>query len=141
VAVRQGFDFIGLIKPLTRGRFPRIKSCQPLGSILFGSILLSDLILLFYPTAAAASTHMRERHQTEASPWLDLTKWQLYLQGHDLACTAQLVELPIGYPAPANAKATPTYEEPQLVLLLDAFVRIIDRAHSSLLKDKVNVFD
>ena len=32
-------------------------------------------------SAASASTHMQERHETEVSPWLDVTKWDTYLKG------------------------------------------------------------
>jgi hypothetical protein len=40
------------------------------------------------------SSMQGERHASQVSPWLDLTKWDKCLRGHDYTQAAQLIQLP-----------------------------------------------
>jgi hypothetical protein len=92
--------------------------------------------------APAPADATRARHQTQVSLWLDVTQWPRYLQGHDLAQAAQLIRLPSRcHTQPAEVEEGLQLEEPQLQLILDSFDRVIERARTTLLEDKVNVFD
>lgn len=76
------------------------------------------------------------RHKTEVSPWLDLTQWERCLQGHKLNHVACLLQLP----SPGSL-FDPDQPDSQLLLLLESFDRVIERARESLRTDRVNVFD
>ncbi|CAG5158141.1 uncharacterized protein ALTATR162_LOCUS5004 [Alternaria atra] len=66
---------------------------------------------------------------TEVSPWLEMTRWPKYLQGHSFDEVALLA-------SPADQAS-----EPLLVESSDSLDRIVEEAHSSIRNDKVNVFD
>jgi hypothetical protein len=66
---------------------------------------------------------------TEVSPWLEMTRWPKYLQGHSFAEVALLA-------SPANPAS-----EPLLVEFQVSLDRVVEEAHSSIRNDKVNVFD
>lgn len=85
--------------------------------------------------AIATQTGIGEQHRTQASSWLDTTQWLRYLKGHDLVQAAQLIDLPL------TLTTHQRQPEPQLVLLLDSFERLVDRAYDSICTNKVNIFD
>jgi hypothetical protein len=90
----------------------------------------------------AISSAQGQRHFSQISTWLDATQWTQYLQGHDLIQAAQLIHLP--RPIAVQVAARELQEgqgEHHLHLLLDSFDRVIEQARSSLLEDKVNIFD
>ena len=90
----------------------------------------------------ASSAVLGQRHFSQVSPWLDTTKWIQYLQGHNLVQAAQLIYLPRPIADQALVESTEDGQgEHHLLLLLDLFDRVIEHARSSLLEDKVNVFD
>lgn len=66
---------------------------------------------------------------TEVSPWLEMTRWPKYLQGHSFNDVA-LLALP----------AEPS-SEPLLAEFSSSLDRIVEEAHRSIRDDKVNVFD
>ena len=66
---------------------------------------------------------------TEASPWLDMTRWPQYARGYKLSEIAPL------------AYAPDPVTEPLLVELAHSIDRIVDAAHASIREDKINVFD
>ncbi len=84
-----------------------------------------------------------QQHFSQISAWLETTQWTTYLRGHDLCQAAALIELPPS--TAATRKAALDKQESrsidQLRLLLDSFDRVIEQARSSLLKDRINVFD
>ncbi|CAN9210663.1 hypothetical protein AA0121_g11547 [Alternaria tenuissima] len=66
---------------------------------------------------------------TEVSPWLEMTRWPKYLQGHSFIEIARLA-------SPASLAS-----EPLLVEFSDSLDRVVEQAHTSIRDDKVNVFD
>jgi hypothetical protein len=71
----------------------------------------------------------KEVNKTEALPWLDLTRWTIYLAGHPLSDVAKLASLPaIG-------------AEPLLRVLCESVNRLVELAHRSVCEDKINRFD
>ena len=76
------------------------------------------------------------QHFSQVSPWLETTQWTRYLHGQDLVQTARLIKIP--------SPVAPQQEDQSdslLLLLLDSFDRVIEQARTSLLEDRVNVFD
>jgi hypothetical protein len=67
--------------------------------------------------------------KTEISPWLEKTRWPRYFHGLNTADVAPL------------AYAANPITEPSLVLLGESFDQLIERAHQSICKDKMSVFD
>lgn len=82
------------------------------------------------------------RHYTQASPWLDLTQWARYTQGHDLHQAAGLIRLPSSYQR-AGSVITQTIDptDYHLPTILESLDRIIEQARVSLQEGQVNVFD
>lgn len=66
---------------------------------------------------------------TKVSPWPELTRWPRYLHGHSFIKVTRLT-------SPAKSAS-----EPLLVEFSDGLDRIIEKAHTSIRDDKVNVFD
>jgi hypothetical protein len=66
---------------------------------------------------------------TEASPWLDMTRWGDYLRGYSFT---QVV--------PLGAHPDPL-QEPLLVEFASSISRIIQQAYQSIQEDRINVFD
>jgi hypothetical protein len=66
---------------------------------------------------------------TEASPWLEMTRWGDYLHG----CSFLQV-------APLGARPGPLHE-PLLVEFASIVSRMIQQAYQSIQEDKINVFD
>jgi hypothetical protein len=89
----------------------------------------------------ATTSHPRQQHFSQISPWLDTNQWARYLQGRDLLQAARLIQLP--YPAAQQTASDmqPRSAEHLLILVLEAFDRVIEQARNSLLEDRVNVFD
>jgi hypothetical protein len=67
--------------------------------------------------------------KTEISPWLEMTRWPRYLQGHKLSKVAPLASLPI-----AGA-------EPLLDVFVASLNRLVDQARHSISQQRVSVFD
>jgi hypothetical protein len=65
----------------------------------------------------------------EVSPWLEMTRWPVYLSGCDLLETALLI-------APARPDT-----EPVLYALEQSLERIVEEAYCSVCNDRINVFD
>lgn len=80
-------------------------------------------------TNALENTIFNNAAPTEVSPWLEMTRWPKYLQGHSFTEVALLA-------SPANAVS-----EPLLIEFSNSLDRIVEEAHSSIRDDKVNVFD
>lgn len=78
---------------------------------------------------AATEIVRKEVDRTEVSPWLELTRWPKYLDGHSLYDAAKLADLP-------RART-----EPLLSVLCDSVDRIVEEAHRSVCEDRINVFD
>ncbi|KAI5364340.1 hypothetical protein J4E82_011544 [Alternaria postmessia] len=66
---------------------------------------------------------------TEVSPWLEMTRWPKYLQGHLFINIARL------------ASPVSLLSEPLLVEFSDNLDHVVEQAHTSIWDDKVNVFD
>ncbi|KAL4861596.1 hypothetical protein BDV12DRAFT_207891 [Aspergillus spectabilis] len=66
---------------------------------------------------------------TEVCPWLDLTQWAWYVQGHELAVLTQLAALP------------DPRTEPLLATLVDHVHYLVLQACQSIREKKVNKFD
>lgn len=71
----------------------------------------------------------REVDKTEASLWLDLTRWVIYLAGHSLSDVARLGSLPA------------MGAEPLLEVLCQSIYRLVELAHRSVCEEKINPFD
>jgi hypothetical protein len=71
----------------------------------------------------------KEVDKTEASPWLDLTRWTIYLAGHPLSDVAKLGSLPA------------MGAEPLLRVLCESVDRLVELAHRSVCEDKINPFN
>ncbi len=69
----------------------------------------------------AATEVRREVDRTEVSPWLELTRWSKYLDGHSLSDTVKLADLP-------RART-----EPVLGVLCDSVDRIVEQARRKVL--------
>jgi hypothetical protein len=78
---------------------------------------------------ARAQIYSSHISKTEISPWLEMTRWPRYFHGLNLAEVAPL------------AYAANPITEPALVVLSESFDRLIERAHQSICKDKISVFD
>lgn len=93
-------------------------------------------------SATEPSLPGHNRHYTQVSPWLDVTQWTRYTQGHDLCQAACLIRLPDSY-RPAGSTSTKTVDpaDHHLPVILESFDRIIEQARVSLQEDRVNVFD
>ncbi|KAL4755670.1 uncharacterized protein BDW70DRAFT_165234 [Aspergillus foveolatus] len=70
-----------------------------------------------------------DAHPTEASPWLELTRWPEYLRGQDLTAVALL-----GCPPDPET-------EPLLVELSASVQRLIDQAYQAIRSGQINEFD
>jgi hypothetical protein len=80
---------------------------------------------------AQAQTHHVDvdKHPTEVSPWLELTRWPEYLHGQDLVAAAALAQLP----DPAT--------EPLLAAFADSVARLINCAYHTIRDHRINEFD
>jgi hypothetical protein len=79
---------------------------------------------------------------TDVSPWLELTRWPVYLHGRNLVETASLIQRPGPAPASDDERSREEVQEDQALRVLEAsFDRVIEQARSSLVEEKVNVFD
>lgn len=67
--------------------------------------------------------------RTEVSPWLEMTQWSRYSQGHKLSRVAPLASLPI------------PGAEPLLEVFVASLDRLVDQKRESLSQQRVNVFD
>lgn len=70
-----------------------------------------------------------DQHRLNISPWLEMTRWTRYLDGHDFAAVAPLVYLP------------EPEKEPLLFQLGESLDRVVEQAYESICQDKINVFD
>jgi hypothetical protein len=66
---------------------------------------------------------------SETSPWLQLTRWPSYLNGHCLLDVAALVRQP------------DRTLEPVLLAVCDSLERVVEDAYQSVCNDAINVFD
>jgi hypothetical protein len=67
--------------------------------------------------------------ESETSPWLQLTRWPSYLNGHCLLDVAALI------------RQTDRIVEPILLAICDSLERIIEDVYQSVCSDAINVFD
>lgn len=65
----------------------------------------------------------------EVSPWLEMTRWPVYLAGKTLRSVAELADLPT------------MGTEPVLHTLCDSLDRLVQSAYSSVCSDRINAFD
>lgn len=65
----------------------------------------------------------------EVSPWLQLTRWPNYLQGHKLPQVAALARLPTAD------------DDPVLAVLCECLDELVEAAYQSVCNDRVNAFD
>lgn len=63
------------------------------------------------------------------SPWLEMTRWPRYLDGHSFDTVTPLIHLP-----------DPVLE-PLLFCLTESLDRIVEQAYNSICQDRINVFD
>ncbi|EED20832.1 conserved hypothetical protein [Talaromyces stipitatus ATCC 10500] len=77
----------------------------------------------------ASNMIQSHRAPTEASPWLEMTRWGDYLCGYSFQQVALL-----------GARPDPL-QEPLLAEFASSVSRIIQQAHQSIQEDKINVFD
>jgi hypothetical protein len=77
----------------------------------------------------AADIILGRASKTEISPWLEMTKWPSYLEGHTMAEAAPLA----GPPHPGT--------EPLLSIFAASLDRLVWQARESIARDKVSVFD
>ena len=70
-----------------------------------------------------------QKHATEVSPWLELTQWPKYLQGHSFSEVASLGMLP------------DSSHEPLLAAFAQSVERLIKRAHHTIQDRRINEFD
>ena len=68
--------------------------------------------------------------RTEVSPWLELTQWPQYLQGHSLRAAAAAGTLP-----------DPQAEEPLLMTICGSVDRLVERAYDGICSNRINAFD
>ena len=99
------------------------------GPYAFATAVLQDLAMLEQAEHERAEVVCETSSTKEVSPWLQLTRWSSYLNGHHMPSVAALLAQP--------NKAS----EPILVVLCDSLERIIDEVHASVLNDRVNAFD
>jgi hypothetical protein len=67
--------------------------------------------------------------ESETSPWLQLTRWPSYLNGHYLLDVAALFRQPDGA------------VEPILLAIYNSLERVVEDAYRSVYNDAINVFD
>lgn len=70
-----------------------------------------------------------ENDDTEASPWLELTRWPEYIRGHAFFDVAKLASLP------------DPVAEPILIAIERSVRRLVDRAFQSISSHRINEFD
>ncbi|KAJ5117456.1 hypothetical protein N7448_011088 [Penicillium atrosanguineum] len=70
-----------------------------------------------------------QKHTTEVSPWLELTQWPKYLQGHSFSEVASLGMLP------------DSSREPLLAAFAQSVERLIKRAYHTIQDRRINEFD
>ena len=78
---------------------------------------------------ARAKIYNSQVSKTEVSPWLEMTRWPRYFNGLHMADIAPL------------AYAANPITEPALIVVLESFDQLIERAHQSICEDKISVFD
>lgn len=92
-------------------------------------LVLAELAAAEKQLELTADVISNNQSKTEISPWLEMTRWPRYLQGHKLSQVAPLASLPI-----AGA-------EPLLDIFVASLSRLVDQARDSLSKQRVSVFD
>jgi hypothetical protein len=80
-------------------------------------------------TEEASKLIPTHRSATEVCPWLDLTQWARYVQGHEFAVLSQLAALP--HPN----------REPLLAILVERVNYLVLLACQSIREKKINEFD
>lgn len=92
-----------------------------------------DQVLTQGATSTAARTAQvpdpDQRAFTEVSPWLELTRWPEFLQGHNFTAVARLGALP------------DPVREPLLVVFAASVERLIQAAYESIKMRRINEFD
>lgn len=82
-----------------------------------------------YEQQRSAPAYDDQSDQTNASPWLEMTRWPRYFNGIE---PAQV--MPLGY-------AANPVTEPSLYILTNSLDRIVEQAYRSICEDKISVFD
>ncbi|KAE8359040.1 hypothetical protein BDV27DRAFT_163026 [Aspergillus caelatus] len=70
-----------------------------------------------------------EKHSSEVSPWMELTRWPEYLRGKNLAAVAPLGSIP------------DSEKEPLLTVFVQSVERLIHRAYQTIASHRINEFD
>ncbi|OOO04500.1 hypothetical protein AFCA_000004 [Aspergillus flavus] len=70
-----------------------------------------------------------EKHSSEVSPWMELTRWPEYLQGQNLVSVAPLGSMP------------DSEKEPLLAVFVQSVERLIHRAYQTIASHRINEFD
>lgn len=104
----------------------RCEASQPESII---SSVLQDLAALERDQEKQNTVACDEHSAKETSPWLQLTRWLSYLNGHCLLDVAALVRQP---------DAT---TEPVLLSICNSLERVIEDAYYSVCNDSINIFD
>lgn len=82
-----------------------------------------------YEQQRSAPAYDDQSDRTNASPWLEMTRWPRYFNGIE---PAQV--MPLGY-------AANPVTEPSLYILTNSLDRIVEQAYRSICEDKISVFD
>ncbi|KAK1809579.1 hypothetical protein LTR12_016055 [Friedmanniomyces endolithicus] len=93
------------------------------------SIVRGELAVLEEAQHERAQVFRAFESAKEVSPWLELTRWPEYLEGHRLRDVVKLT-------APPS-----TESEPVLSTICGSLERLVTEAHRSVCNDSVNVFD
>ncbi|KAL3703710.1 hypothetical protein TMatcc_009399 [Talaromyces marneffei ATCC 18224] len=110
--------------------YPREQSLAPLSTTHWIEVQINTALARSEAMIDIASKTIQSHGApTEASPWLDMTRWGDYLRGYSFQQVA-----------PLSATPDPS-QEPLLMEFASSVNRIIQQAYQSIQEDRINVFD